>query len=297
MPSIALFAFSRRPNARGDAAGARFRRVGRVAGDVAGHAIDEAVTAGFAAPLLLPFSGEVELDVPIVTTVVEHSCPSPVAGLETMSLLAEEGIAAGAAAASVWADHPAAIMVVVGLCLARPTHVGVPGAPHHCAPLTRAELDRARPVRASMVAALNPKAWLAFGGGLQGEGGARIVGMHAVAAPMHAPTAEGAFMTIRENARQLTAHYRVPWAAELALKLAAAAMATRPTKASRRTALMFAYAAGELAPTIRRRAPAPRAPTAGGRPPTAPTPAMAAAAAAMARARRGRVRLFDMLKM
>lgn len=137
---------------------------------------------------------------------------------------------------------------MVGLCLARSTHVGVPGAPHHCAPLTRAELDRARPVRASMVAALNPKAWLAFGGGLQGEGGARVVGLCAVAAAMHACTAERALDVIRENARQFTAHYGVPWASYIALKLAAAAMAKRRTEASRRTAHLFAHAAGELVP-------------------------------------------------
>lgn len=116
------------PSARGDAASARLRRVGRVVGDDARRAIAEAVSARFAAPVLLPCSGEVELDAPIgesgpiITTVVEHSFPSPVVGSETMSLLAEEGIAVSAAAASVWAEHPSALMVVVGLCLARSTH-------------------------------------------------------------------------------------------------------------------------------------------------------------------------------
>lgn len=244
-------------------ASARFRRLGRVVGDDARRAIAEAVSARFAAPPpLLPFSGEVELDAPIVTTVVEHSCPSPVQRSETMLLLAEEGIAAGAAAAaaaSVWAQHPSALMVVVGLCLVRSTHVGVRGAPHHCAPLTMAELDRARPVRALMAAAIEPKAWLALGGGLHGETGARVVGMRAVAAAMHAHTAECALDVIRANARQLTAHYGVPWAAGIALKLAAKAMAMRPTEASRRTALIFARAAGELAPLCPRNTPAPRA--------------------------------------
>lgn len=50
------------------------------------------------------------------------------------------------------------------------------------------------------------------------------------------------------------AHYGVPWASYIALKLAAKAMAMRPTEASRRTAQLFAHAAGELAPPH----PAPR---------------------------------------
>ena len=72
--------------------------------------------------------------------------------------------------------------------------------------------NRARLVRTLIAAVIKPNAWLAFGGCLQGESGARVVGMRGVAAATHAP------------------------------------MDTRATQTSTHMAQLFARAAGELAP-------------------------------------------------
>lgn len=73
-------------------------------------------------------------------------------------------------------------------------------------------------------------------GGPQGEEGSRLVGMSAVAAAMRASNPEEAVATIQRNARQVIEYYKVPFAAELAIKIAYAAemalKARRPMKRS-----------------------------------------------------------------
>ena len=105
-------------------------------------------------------------------------------------------------------------------------------APHHnqgfANPMPAPFIDRARLVRTLMAAAIKPKAWLAFGGGLQGERSARVVGLRAVAAATHAP------------------------------------VVMRATRTSTHMAQLFARAAGELAPLRPRPRPVPCARTVGG---------------------------------